>query len=437
METGAFSKEEDRQRTEDCESVKQIRILEKLETDRDLAELGRVLGEFDALAVLGVSRREEVHSNVLAWLLNPRENHSLGDFFLKRFLRETKAATAEQIRNEDWSQARVQREWRNEVDGDAGALDILVCNTNARFVCAIENKVLSSEHSGQLTRYRKALCRQFGCFERSHVFVTRDGTIPIRDEERRFWVSVDYGTILRLVDEAIKCEERPLPGEIVAFLSKYATTLRRRIVPDSDMKRMANSMYFRHREAIDLMLEQKEAHISALGKICSQAVGRYTSWATVGVRNGGKLVGFTEPSWRQFGAFNTGTGLSGNDPSDLLLLDFDFRRYGTVKLNLTIMAGTREDVRRSLYEMTQGRHPEVFDHGDDEKGGSYNTSTIRLYSSDPILSEGDFIDGDRSCWSMKVNDWLSDFARSKLLEMNGIILESLQRIDRERGSQPA
>ena len=71
-----------------------VQVLKKLEDGPALTGLEQVLGEFDAFAFLGVSRSEEIHSNVLAWLLNPREKYSMGDFFLVNFLVKANAATA-------------------------------------------------------------------------------------------------------------------------------------------------------------------------------------------------------------------------------------------------------------------------------------------------------------------------------------------------------
>ena len=63
------------------------------EGKRDLAQLEQLLeerrSEFDALTFLGVSASEEVHSRVLAWLLDPQGSHGVGDRFLRGFLRET------------------------------------------------------------------------------------------------------------------------------------------------------------------------------------------------------------------------------------------------------------------------------------------------------------------------------------------------------------
>lgn len=38
---------------------------------------------FNLFDVLKISRMEIRHSNMLAWLLNPNENHGMGDAFLK------------------------------------------------------------------------------------------------------------------------------------------------------------------------------------------------------------------------------------------------------------------------------------------------------------------------------------------------------------------
>ena len=84
-------------------------ILEKFAVDPELARLEEMLAEFDLFTFLDLSTSEEVHSRILAWLLNPKENHSMGDFFLTNFLLATKAATDEQIRAIDWSESTVQR----------------------------------------------------------------------------------------------------------------------------------------------------------------------------------------------------------------------------------------------------------------------------------------------------------------------------------------
>ena len=48
---------------------------------------------------------------------------------------------------------------------------------------------------------------------------------------------------------------------VAAFLSQYATCLRRNIVPDTTVERMATRIYLQHREAIDLIIKHRVAYI--------------------------------------------------------------------------------------------------------------------------------------------------------------------------------
>ena len=327
---------------------------------------------------------------------------------------------------------------RNVVDDRTGFLDILILNTGASFVCAIENKVFSGEHGEQLTRYRKALEQEHCSFHRRHVFLSPPGTPPVCPKERHFWTPVDYGAILGLVQLTLEEGIDPENEEVKAFLQQYAMTLRRRIVPDTNLKLLATKIYLRHKEAIDLIHRYKSSYyLDDLSKICKEAIGLREDWYLLGERDGGELIGFIDTSWERYSVFRTGTGwLSYTDTSPLLMLDFDFRDIGQLKLLLTIATADDEDVRKLLFDKTQGKHPGIFDHRGSPRGG-YRESTIRLYASKPILSESDFIDGDVASWRDGVTRWLSDFAENEFPKMNEIILDSLQKIETELGHQQA
>ena len=420
--------------------ISKLSSLNRFSADPDLARLEDMLAEFDVFAFLGVSTKEEIHSKILAWLLNPQENHSAGDYFLMNFLVETKAVSDKVVRAIDWSETSVQQEWRNMVDGETGFLDILILNTGASFACAIENKIFSGEHGEQLTRYRQALEQQYGSFHRSHLFLTPRGTSPERPEERHFWTPVDYDTILRLVQRTLEEDGVNLANEEVkAFLQQYATALRRRIVPDTNLAKLATKIYLRHKEAIELIHRYKDSYyLDDVREICKEAIERQEGWHLVGERDRGELLGFIDTSWQNFSVFHTGTAWL-PDTDALLMLDFDFREVGQVSLLLTISSADSEDsedVRKLLFDKTQGKHPGIFDHRGSPRGG-YRKSTIRLYASKPILSNSDFVDGDVASWRDGVTRWLSDFTESEFPKMNEIILDSLQEIEIELGHQQA
>ena len=408
-------------------------VLSMFDHDSDLCALEEMLSEFDAFSFLGVWDKEETHSRILAWLLDPRGSHSAGDFFLTNFLAETKAITKEQIQTTDWSQTLVRREWLNIVDGQTGYLDILILNADLSFACGIENKIFSAEHSGQLTRYRRALEDRYRNYSIRYLFMSPEGTSPYNSEEQKFWKSVDYGKILRLVEKTIEDGVDSANEAVALFLKQYATTLRRRIVPDTDMKQLATKFYLRHREAFDFISKHKDHYIKDLVKICEEAIILQSNWRLLGEREG-KLIGFQDVSWEDFNIFHTGAGFAQYDNSLLLLLDFDLRQTGKVLLNLTLCSGRNDRVRQLLFEKIQ-RYPEMFNPRSSNRGGRLLDSHTRLYESEPILSEFDFRNWDRIEVRDRILKWISDFAESEFPDMNRIIVDSLREIQEELSQQ--
>ena len=67
--------------------VEPSRVLDKFLVDNaELEELSARLSIFNIFRVLRIEQAEIRHSNALAWLLDPRESHGLGEAFLRRFL---------------------------------------------------------------------------------------------------------------------------------------------------------------------------------------------------------------------------------------------------------------------------------------------------------------------------------------------------------------
>ena len=64
----------------------EIKDLFELENDINFQKLNQQVNAFNALKVLRLEGHEIRHSNILAWLLNPKENHSLQDYFFRKVL---------------------------------------------------------------------------------------------------------------------------------------------------------------------------------------------------------------------------------------------------------------------------------------------------------------------------------------------------------------
>ena len=54
----------------------------------DIKKIRAYIERFNPIKIMEVEQKEIKHSNILAWLLKPEENHGLGDTFLKAFLSE-------------------------------------------------------------------------------------------------------------------------------------------------------------------------------------------------------------------------------------------------------------------------------------------------------------------------------------------------------------
>ena len=130
-------------------------------------------GKFNLFDVLKVSKTEIRHSNMLAWLLNPNENHGLGDAYLRGIFQRLVENDLNgrydifKILLLDMFSFSVYREWNN--------IDILLVSKNEKVLMAIENKVGSCEHSNQLNRYRNILEKEYADYQRIYVFFTSDG----------------------------------------------------------------------------------------------------------------------------------------------------------------------------------------------------------------------------------------------------------------------
>ena len=194
------------------EREKQEKGLNKLAADESLERIQKLAAEqrneFDALDFVGelgcgsgraLWGSEEFHSKMLAWLLDPRGGHGLGDRFLTRFLCQAGMQLVGHSR--DWAVTEVTREWANLVDRKQGYLDILIVNHAQQILCAIENKVFSGEHGDQLTRYRKALEVSFPTFTKYLVFLTPWGTSPAREEEKQHWKPLSYSKVFGIVQQ--------------------------------------------------------------------------------------------------------------------------------------------------------------------------------------------------------------------------------------------
>ena len=230
-----------------------------------------MLREFNLFDVLGISRREIRHSRVLAWLLNPRGTHGLGDLFLRWFLLEV--ATIAETQGVGDVMTKEVADWRLEQVSSRAErrnIDVLVLGQGDRFVCAIENKINIGEHSNQLERYRKVVDRQHPSWKHVYVFLTPDGRDPAKDADKAAYVPLTHEAVAVIIERVLESEEAQLNPDVASLLRQYTFTLRRRVMETtSDVESLAYGIYGKHRAAINRInraLENKEKRAASVAK---------------------------------------------------------------------------------------------------------------------------------------------------------------------------
>lgn len=221
----------------------------------ELEKLEGMLSDFNLFETLNLIHAEIRHSNVLSWLLNPAQNHGLGSYFLNLFLKHFISENKSTIEGVDifkiemlsYTDVEVRREWKN--------IDILIIikEKDENLVIAIENKVKSAEHSDQLVRYREIVEKEFADYEQLFVYLTPEPLLP-SDEN---WVNFNYGTIASLIATTLSNKRNQLNETIYAFIEQYNQILKKHIVGNSEIEKIAKQIYQKHKNALDIIFQYK------------------------------------------------------------------------------------------------------------------------------------------------------------------------------------
>lgn len=212
----------------------------------NLRKLDKWKNKINLFRVLGISQTEIRHSNLLAWLLDPRGNHQLGNAVLREFLRDIivngQVNECFELLLSNQNDFIVRREWKH--------IDILLISYATKTVIAIENKVNARESKTQLNRYRNILEEEFKREERwTHVylFLTPDGDEPSDAN----WDILTYEDIVGDIERALQGLD--LLPEVKLLIENYLDVLRREIMKDNELVDLCNEIYQKHKTALELI----------------------------------------------------------------------------------------------------------------------------------------------------------------------------------------
>jgi hypothetical protein len=228
--------------------------LEAFITDNpELERLEGLLAQFNIFEAIGAVRHEVRHSDFLAYLLNPQENHGLGDAFLKRLLQKSLASVGRSdlpvtlIDLDFWNldAASVQREWQR--------IDIFLRDEVHQFSVIIENKIDTGERNDQLARYYDLVRREFPNDRILALYLTKEGDDPTDVR----YIPIGYGLVCEIIEHLTERRASTLGTDVRTLMTHYAQMLRRHIMSDTDIARLCGLIYQKHKAALDLIYEHR------------------------------------------------------------------------------------------------------------------------------------------------------------------------------------
>jgi hypothetical protein len=315
--------------------------------DPDLERLEGLLDQFNVFEAIGAVRQEVRHSDFLAFLLNPRQPHGLGDAFLKRVLQRA-LRVAEQgvvpltpIDLDMWSldETLVLREWQD--------IDVLVLDEAHKLAVLIENKIGTHEHTNQLDRYYSTVQTHYPSWRIAALYLTPDGESA---SDPRY-LPIDYGLICGVLEQLAQSRASTLGRDVLTTITHYTRMLRRHIVGDSEIAELCRRIYLKHQRALDLIYEYRPDRQAELLDEIERLIGDEST--LVADYSSKSYIRFAPRVWDESAALRAGSGWT---RSGRILL-FEFSYLGsTLRLKLLIGPGPQQ-TRQLLFTMAHAHRP--------------------------------------------------------------------------------
>ena len=365
--------------------------------NEDLEKIESFVSEFSVFEIMDIVHAEIRHSKILAWLLNPKSNHGLGDQFLRLFLKHLFYSNRETIKTQitffdieifNLDDIEIRREWNR--------IDLLVISSSNNLIIAIENKIESTEHSDQLTRYLNIITKEFPGYHKLFVYLTPEGLTP---SDQNNWIIFDYGTIHSILKKLLELRRTSLNDSVYDFLSQYATILRRYIMVNSEIEEICKKIYQKHRQALDRIFEYKPDIYSEISDILQDLIKKHDN--LMSDDSSKTAIRFTSKSLDDL-IPKKGEGWT---RSKRILL-FEFSNYDK-RLVLRLYIGPGENEIRNRLHTIAKKDTKLFNKSDRKIGSKW----LAIYQKDYLMNYEDTeteTDGLKHIISEKFDHFIKD-----------------------------
>lgn len=232
---------------EDCLKIK----IRDLLLSNDFKRLTGKKEKVNIFKIINMVDKEAVHSDMLAWLFNPYENHNLNDKAIKVLLMQLSEKDAEYINLllQEYSDLEVYKEYTTN---NGRRIDILLESRNNKVIFIIENKIRSGEGDNQLEDYKKFIDEKYNDYNRIFLYLTPEKE---RKEQYKGYTHITYNTIYKILNNLL--QDNQIKLEIRTVLKQYKEIIRRDIMGnvDKEMIDLCRKLYVEHKEALDKIMQ--------------------------------------------------------------------------------------------------------------------------------------------------------------------------------------
>ena len=313
-----------------------LKKINSLALDIDCLEpLHEWTNDINIFNILKLDRAEIRHSNMLSWLLDPNGTHGLGDKLLKKILiNAINIADLEIFKKLSPVEIDILDLYDSIILRENNYIDLLIVSEKSKLVCAIENKIGTTEHSDQLRRYREYLLKEYGSDYR-YVLIYLTPELSQVSSDTNFWVSMNYQFILEELTKLISIYK--LPDKSKIFIADYIKVIRSKIVEDKELKEICFKIYKKHQEAFDIIFENIPNGLGAISQFIYEYLVKNRERFDINVWDdySKTLVRFTPNKLAKiYGKMGNGMWCGSTQ-----LLGFEFQNYENSNLALKVIVG--------------------------------------------------------------------------------------------------
>ncbi len=260
-----------------------ILALEALRADLEKIQACEYKG-INIFNAVGMQTQEVKHSAFMAWLLDTKAQHGLNNLFLKKF---TEMLFTHPNRNDPEpnlkSNADILAETGITADTVSGfinapdikvdterviihpesRIDIFLSSQSAKKLMVIENKVFTSTHDEQLTRYKREVdeYRAWDDYKKIYVYLTPLGDHPYELKPEGMIYNADYCVfsyigILNIINEIKKDLPKDKNSLKLKFLMEdYVEMVDANILnTSSELRALCNEIRRKHKDALEILM---------------------------------------------------------------------------------------------------------------------------------------------------------------------------------------